>query len=305
MLRSFARLFAVGAASFALAACGGGGGGSGSGFTSVPGPAPTPTPTPAISLISGVTGDITFAGLGAATTGQGTSPSLASADQITISYSAATKSYFVTIPGVGSSALVDDPTADSQTVFRTGSGGYVSAYASSDGLQYSNLVGWSYAPFSPNERLGYLAFGIPTTGDAVPVTGSAHYTARLMGRSDETYFDYLAGSLINNGIQGTMSLAFDFGAGTLAGNLVAFLDVPYQTPLGSFAFTNTVYSKGSNTFSGTFATPVSGMNSFNGLFTGPAAQELIGNFMLPYISPVDNKTYQAGGAFVGKKDGGI
>ena len=36
-------------------------------------------------------------------------------------------------------------------------------------------------------------------------------------------------------------------------------------------------------------------------FTGPTAQELIGNFAFPYVSPIDSKSYQASGAFVAKK----
>jgi hypothetical protein len=72
--------------------------------------------------------------------------------------------------------------------------------------------------------------------------------------------------------------------------------------LGPFAFSDTVYSTGSTSFSGRFDTDVAGLNSFSGLFTGPNAEELMGNFALPYRSPVDNQTYQAAGAFVGKKD---
>ena len=71
--------------------------------------------------------------------------------------------------------------------------------------------------------------------------------------------------------------------------------------LGDLNFVNTVYSTGSSTFSGKFDTNASGVNSFSGLFTGPAAQELIGKFAFPYVSPIDSKTYQADGAFVGAK----
>ena len=66
-------------------------------------------------------------------------------------------------------------------------------------------------------------------------------------------------------------------------------------------FRDTVYSIGSTTFSGKFDTALGGINSFGGLFTGPNAQELIGNFAFPYKSPVDGLTYEADGAFVGKK----
>jgi hypothetical protein len=43
------------------------------------------------------------------------------------------------------------------------------------------------------------------------------------------------------------------------------------------------------------------VNSFSGLFTGPHAEELIGNFAIPYRSPINSQVYQADGAFVGKK----
>lgn len=313
-VRAIIGAFFAASLAFSLTGCGGGGGG-GSGFTSVPNPAPAPsptpvpTPTPNISLVKEVSGDITFAGKGAATTSLGSSYSLADIHQLVISYSGATKTYTVTIPGVGSSALLDDPNSSPapgqpETLFVIAAGGYLSAYASFDGLQYSNLAGWSYALDTPNQKSGFLAFGIPTASGSIPVTGTASYSANLIGGTNETYFDGLVGGLTENWIQGTMDLSFDFAGGDLSGSLTAFLEVP-RLPLGTFAFTNTVYASGSTTFSGAFVSPASGLNSFSGLFTGPAAQELIGNFQLPYISPVDGKPYQASGAFVGKRDGGL
>jgi hypothetical protein len=71
--------------------------------------------------------------------------------------------------------------------------------------------------------------------------------------------------------------------------------------LGPFEFRETVYSTGSTTFSGKFDTDLPGVNSFSGLFTGPHAEELIGNFAIPYRSPINSQVYQADGAFVGKK----
>ena len=47
-------------------------------------------------------------------------------------------------------------------------------------------------------------------------------------------------------------------------------------------------------------TNVAGINKFSGLFTGPNAEEVIGNFALPYRSPIDSQTYQAAGGFVAK-----
>ena len=290
-----------------LSACGGGGGSGGGagGVNSTPPPPPAPPPPPpppvpgGITLIPGVSGDTVFAGKGA--TGIGPA-GLADAQQPVIRYSAASATYTITFPDRPAETLVDDPsvTGDGGANLRFG-GGFAAAYAATDGLSYSNLIGYSDASNGLGLLLGYLAFGLATPPGAVPVTGSARYSARVMGNSNETYFDNLAGDLLFNGIQGNMALAFNFGAGTLSGSLTAFLDVPYQTPLGTFSFVDTVYSTGSPTFSGAFATAVPGINSFSGLFTGPAGQELIGNFALPYVSPNDGKTYQSSGAFVGKK----
>jgi hypothetical protein len=62
-----------------------------------------------------------------------------------------------------------------------------------------------------------------------------------------------------------------------------------------------VYSTGGTAFSGMFETTLVGTNAFSGLFTGPQASELIGNFVFPYASPQDGKTYEAGGGFIAKK----
>ena len=162
--------------------------------------------------------------------------------------------------------------------------------------RYSALAYWSH----PSDGdVGALAFGIPTPSGAVPVTGSANYSGVIAGRSTEFAYDYLAGTNFAGSVQGSISLAFNFGAGSLSGSISPTVFTSDLLSLGTIAFTNTVYSSGSNVFSGKFDTDVSGENAFSGLFTG-AAQELIGNFVLPYRSTNDDKIYEATGAFAGK-----
>ena len=130
------------------------------------------------------------------------------------------------------------------------------------------------------------------------MTGSATFSGTIFGQSNEPFETVIGDTAI---ILGDIDLGFNFGAGTLSGSISPLLLLDTQYNLPSMQFTNTVYSTGSTTFSGKFETKLSGMNGFSGLFTGPAAQELIGDFIFPYKSPADNKAYQAAGAFVAKK----
>ena len=143
---------------------------------------------------------------------------------------------------------------------------------------------------------GYEAIGLATRAADVPVTGSASYSGQILGSSPEDHTDF------GVTITGSINLTFDFGLGSLSGNVSPVLEqslVAY--PLDVVSFRDTLYSKGSTTFSGKFDTNLPGLNSFSGLFTGPNAQELIGNFALPYRSPLDGQTYQSDGAFVGAR----
>ena len=160
-------------------------------------------------------------------------------------------------------------------------------------FQYSTPLEW----FTDNELTGVEAVGIATPAGAVPMTGSATYSAYAYGRTSESNKP-----LVDPLVLGDMTLNFDFARGTLAGSLSMTLDPEWsQYDLGTVNFRETVYSTGSTAFSGKFDTDLPGVNSFSGLFTGPHAEELIGNFALPYRSPINNQTYQADGAFVGKK----
>jgi hypothetical protein len=102
-------------------------------------------------------------------------------------------------------------------------------------------------------------------------------------------------------ISGSIAMSFNFGNGALTGSISPILNEGFaRHSLGTIDFRNTEFSAGSATFSGEFDTDVAGMNKFSGLFTGPRAEEVIGNFALPYRSPFDSQTYQAAGAFVAK-----
>ena len=150
------------------------------------------------------------------------------------------------------------------------------------------------------DKLGAVAFGIPTPAGGVPATGSATFSGSIFGQTTETYFNGLYMQTVPGNILGDIDLSFNFGGGTLSGSISPSLYMDTLQKLPSLQFTNTVYSIGSATFSGKFDSTLNGANSFSGLFTGPAAQELIGSFTFPYASPADHHDYQAAGAFVAK-----
>lgn len=275
------------AMAFALAGCGGGGGGVAS---LPPPPPPPPPPTPAaFTLVPAATTTQQFTVTGASHLTIGDAPHLDAADQLQVRYNASSQTYEVQLPGNQTwSAL----TGASETEAHAGGISVTSPFL---GFQYSSLIEWSASA----SLRGVEALGAATPAGGVPVTGSATYTANAYGRTSESSGPNLVDPLL----AGPMTLDFDFAHGTLAGSLSLELDPEWnQYSLGTFAFRDTVYSTGSTSFSGRFDTNVAGLNSFSGLFTGPSAQELIGNWAIPYRSPVDNQVYQAAGAFIGKKN---
>lgn len=277
------------ATTFALAGCGGGGGYVASTPPPPVMPAPTPTPAAAFVLVPAAATSQQFALAGAShlTLGDST-PQLGAAEQLQIRYVASSNSYEIELPNsqtwIGLSGKSElEATGGGVTVVRQ------------TGRQYSSLIEWWSSLRSP---VGIEAIGIATAAGAVPVTGTATYDALALGRTSERSSTKLVDPLV----LGSMTLNFDFARGTLSGSLNSMLDPEWhEYPLGTLNFRDTVYSTGNTTFSGRFDTNLSGVNSFSGLFTGPNAQELIGNFAFPYISPIDGQSYQADGAFVGTK----
>jgi hypothetical protein len=254
-----------------------------------------------LAIIEGATTSQEFAGKGATFfAGDLGGPVLSTAadDLLQVRFDAGTNTYEILLPGssIWQALSAGDPA--SGDYFTTGGQNpvIVSQLESPADYRYSSLAAWAY-----NSDAGSLAFGIPTASGDVPVTGSATYTGPIAGHSDETSFDLLGGGEMPGFVNGSISLGFNFGAGTLSGSIHPVLYTDTEHALPTLDFTHTVYSTGSATFSGEFDTNLSGMNAFSGRFTGPAAEELIGGFAFPYKSPTDGATYNAAGGFVASK----
>ena len=284
---------AVSVLSVALSACGGGGGGGHVASIPPPPPPSPPTPTPA-----GYTVNIfpdpkpeTYATVGIA----GAQYSTADADQLHIRYTAG-GFYELQVPGKDYSRLAFPTNVIPQD---PGTFNYfVTANGDSVAIEVARLQGYRYSEIAN----GLSAFGSATPAGGVPVAGSASYSGIVRGGSDIMQDDFLVGGQVPVPVTGSVSLLFNFAAGSLGGSMTLRTD-PYANPveLGTFAFKDTVYSSGALTYSGTFATAAAGHNLFVGRFTGPSAQETIGAWALPFVYPVDGQVHQARGAWIAKK----
>ena len=273
------------ATEFALAGCGGGGG---SGVASIPPPPPAPAPNG--SIILAATTSQQFAAIGASHSFDGDqTPRLAGDEQLQVRYVASSNSYEVSLPHSDAWGAISYVPTGSATPINFE--GRAMLWLRSEGYLYSSLFEWA----DGNSNYGHEAIGMATPASGIPVTGSASYSGDILGSTSERHASddmYIVGSL---------ALGFNFGTGTLSGSISPMLGQDFaRHSLGTISFRDPVYSTGSATFSGSFDTNLAGLNSFSGLFTGPNAQELIGNFALPYRSPIDGQTYQADGAFVAK-----
>jgi hypothetical protein len=175
--------------------------------------------------------------------------------------------------------------------------------ARDQGYQYSELAEWTSDPL---DRFGAFGFGVPTPQGAVPVTGSATYSGIVSGKTDIFSFDLLAGAYFRDTVSGTVDLDFNFAQGSLTGTMSLSLHgFEPIAQLGTFAFTDTVFSTGSTTYSGRFDTATAGQNFFLGRFTGPHAEETIGAWAVPFIysqgADADHQAHQAFGAWIAKK----
>jgi hypothetical protein len=121
--------------------------------------------------------------------------------------------------------------------------------------------------------------------------------------------DNLYGGYYPLPVDGFVTLNFNFANGTLAGAMDLYgPDGMNPFKIGTYAFKDTVYSAGSTTYSGKFETGSAGDNFFLGRFTGPAGQETIGAWALPFVFtnggefvPADGDTHQAFGAWIAKR----
>ena len=265
---------------FSLAGCGGGGGG---GVASIPPPPPASPP----AIIPAATTSQQFTVVGASHLSGG-APLLGAGDQLQVRYIQSSNSYEVQLPHSQTWGAIS-PTSGNPSFYT----GALEAYVRQPGYQYSNVLSWSDGTYS-----GFEAIGVATPAGGVPVTGSANYSGNFWGQTSETYMNKPVTAF------GGVELSFDFAAGGLSGRFlpfVVYLATTDDYTLSPVNFRDTVHSEGATSFSGAFDTNLPGLNSFTGLFTGPAAQELIGNFALPYQSPMDGLIYQSDGGFDAKK----
>jgi hypothetical protein len=161
-------------------------------------------------------------------------------------------------------------------------------------FDFPGLTYTSFAEYNMAGHVGGMAFGQATPAAAIPVTGTATYSAFAVG--------YISGAADNISIRGSATLQFNFGAGTLGGSFDPYIYdlLAGNTPLGHYDFVNTVYGVGSPTFSGELSrSGIAEHGTFNGLFTGPSAQELMARWTAPMPGP--NTTQQMFGVWVGKK----
>ena len=318
------------ATALTLTACGGVGGTTNIASTPVPPPSPPPAPppppdpipikifpTPTIGQYASVGASISGPGgnldtYSSATERFGTI-STDPADQAHIRYTAG-GFYEVQLAGANWDRLVPyelmvDPHPDNnyfQPASVQANYGYVlTSNSRNNGYTYSEIASWGS---SAQHRRGYFAFGVATPVGGVPTSGSATFQGAAYGSTDIMIADNLYGGYYPLPTDGTVTLNFDFGAGSLAGRMDLFLpDGMNPIPLTSFAFQQTVFSAGSTTYSGTFGTSATGQNFFLGQLTGPNAEETIGAWAVPFVfdhngSTIagDGQTHHAFGAWIAK-----
>jgi len=299
----------------ALAACGGGSGGGETNFIPSPPVTPTPTPVPPVPPVPpipagpiGLQSAAPFQVYSAYRDSSGAPVSTAAG--FDISYSAADNRYTVTVPANGSGQLV---TTGGEGSFNDAGWLNLAATANSviaaSGSAVPNLtvvLGWpasSEFNYTSSGRwydpravqygaAGYFVYGIPTAAGDVPVSGNATYSGSVSG---------VTGAV--GDVYGSVSLNFDFGAGTLAGVMKPEIAPIWDAiPLGNYTFRDTVYSRGSTSFSGAFNVPGStAPSSFRGSFNGPQATELMAQWTAPYLDPTTNQWGTMSGVWKAKK----
>jgi hypothetical protein len=238
-----------------------------------------------------------------ATVGVTSGLSSAASDQPQFRYNAAGY-YELQVPGgtwdklvFPSNVVPADPATFNNFVTKDGASVFINM-SRLNGYLYSELGNWT----SPGKS-GVIAFGSATPTGQVPTAGSASYNGTVIGTSDVYGYNFFEGRY-QAPVSGTVQLNFDFARATLQGAMDISVD---GGEVGSFAFTNTVFSAASNSYSGSFATSAAGQNFFLGQFTGPNAQETIGAWAIPFVftngttsAPADGLTHQAYGAWIAR-----
>ena len=308
--RSYGRALLIGMA-FGLVACGGAGGGVNSTPTPTPPPTPPPPPPPPPSQPPppagplGLQSNAPFKVFSGYLDGNG--KPVSGPDGVKFAYSTADDRYTVTLPGfeeghvvrIGTNGSYDETgwinvssTFNEVTVGDTSAVQPVNLtldWPESSGFTYTSVGRWSD---KQSNSLGYFVYGIPTAAGDVPVSGSAGYSGEIRGVTAEN-FD----------VFGSISLSFNFGAGSLSGEMKPQIAPVWDPiPLGTYTFKDTVYSAGSRSFSGSFdVSGTSAASAFQGSFNGPKAAEAMGSWNAPYLNPLSNAWGSMAGIFTAKK----
>ncbi|WP_340588972.1 hypothetical protein [Erythrobacter alti] len=309
------KFFLAGSVCGLLAACGGG---SGGGIASTPPPSPTPPmgsaaapPIPAGPI--GLQSSAPFITASVSTDGWGSIWS--EEDVVRITYSATDGTYRV--DGGTYVPLTADGTYNSNgwtNIERTR--GYISVDGSSQFNSKSFSLDWpqssrftytsfgsEYQSASFGEHKRVLAYGIPTSANDVPITGTASYSGDIRGLTNGR-LSPTGGVGPSLDVFGSVDLAFNFAAGTLSGEMRPRIAIGVNgTPLGTYAFRDTVYSTGSTSFSGSFAAPGSNAESFfRGRFTGPQGTELMANWQAPFVYPNTTEIGTMAGVWIARRN---
>lgn len=307
-----------------VAACGDGGSGTPPPISTPPLPPPPPPegPPPAPAGPIGLVSDEPFESLGVSFHYSGADTAQATVApperaEVELVYRASDGSYVVTLPDFRPGVLQTDGYSGSwvsgaewQSIYSSenqlldGESGRQDARISlswpgkenQSALSYTSWGAWGDDPtidgIASAGTIGFFAYGVPTPQGQVPITGTATYDARVIGRTDYSYPTQGTG-IYQDYIDGTAQLRFDFGSGTLEGEMNPVV-CPWDCySLGTYNFAQTVYSAGSPTFSGVFAQDGVVVPSwFEGNFNGPQAQEIMARWQAPY-------TFEGGSGVMG------
>jgi hypothetical protein len=180
-------------------------------------------------------------------------------------------------------------------IFNTGAGNpaiqltYVS-FADVTQTAYSSLVGNSYA----TEH--YLVFGLQTSAQAMPISGTASYSGVVYGSGA---FQQSGGAVT---LAGTGQMTANFGTSaftsTLALNITPTGGVAQS--LGNIAYTGTISA---STFGGGYTDGAFSQGYMAGAFYGPVANEVGAAFNLNLVDAANARNnVGVAGVFVGKKN---
>lgn len=287
----------IGLCGLLLAACGGSGESISSGGTNAVPPPPPPPPT-ITKLVDAVSADTKFGVAGTTSTDYWATSSLLGNGDIEIQYLAATDTYQLKIFSGGWGSLVpNDPAApETETHFDYGARDFNSATAleaNGGTYSYSNLL-----DIYTSGRSSFAAFGMLTSAENIPNSGTAHFDGQIAGTSN-AYFEYWGANL--SPISGTIDFNLDFATGVVDGQINPIVTYEWNDYLLDPLVMSGSLGAGSNAFAGIFVTDLTDTAQWTGLLTGPNAEEAIGGFTFPFILPSDGNQYQASGAWIAKQ----